>query len=148
MTVVTIAVTTVMIDMVETTVSDVMSAMAARKGMAVTSAIAMNVTERTVIGRTVAGKSALPTLANGLGHPLVVPTMTIVAPGRLPPRGNMMKGGLQGTMIAEVCMMIVEVLTLIMIAAGMTAGVKRRMTVTRKDPPGQLPMEITVGRAE
>ena len=87
--------------------------------MAVTSAIAMNVTERTVIGRTVAGKSALPTLANGLGHPLVVPTMTIVAPGRLPPRGKMMKGGLQGTMIGEVAMMTEEALILTMTVAGM-----------------------------
>lgn len=105
-------------------------------------------TERSATRTTAAaGKSVLPLSApNAPDPPLVVPTSTIVAPGRLLTRRTWRKGGLQGTMIAEVRMMIVEDLTLILIVAGTNVAERRRTTGTRKDPRG--PTEITVGHAE
>lgn len=94
---------------------------------------------------TVVGRNAPPT-GNAPGRPIVAQKSRIVAPGRLPLRGILMIGGLQGTMIDEDHMMSGEALTFILIAAGTTDGARRRTIGSRTGPPERT--EITVGRDE
>jgi hypothetical protein len=80
--------------------------------MSVTATIAMTVTVKKGLSDAAIGRALLPVVAK-----------TIIAPGRLPPLGGILKiEGLQGTMIDGEAMMTGEVLTLIMIVAGTTAG--------------------------
>jgi hypothetical protein len=97
-----------------------------------------SVSETIVIGMsivtTVTAKKGLPTDVIGR-VPLPVVAKMIVAPGHLPVGGIMKIKGLQGTMIDGGPMMTGEVLTLIMIVAGTTAGMiavamKRRNVLT------------------
>lgn len=94
----------------------------------------------------VAGTNVLHTLANAPDPPLAARILMIVAPGRLPLRGNLMIGGLQGTMIDEDRMMFGEALTLILIVAGTNVDVTRRTTASTRGRRG--PTEIAVGDAE
>jgi len=77
----------------------------------VTAMIAMTVTVKKGRLCDVIGRVLLPVVAK-----------TIVVPGHLPIGGILKIEGLQGTMIDEEAMMTGEVLTLIMIVAGTTAG--------------------------
>jgi hypothetical protein len=81
-------------------------------GMSVTATIATTVTVKKGLLSDAIGPALLPVVAK-----------MIVAPGHLPPLGGITKiKGLQGTMIDGEVMMTGEVLTLIMIVAGTTAG--------------------------
>lgn len=110
------------------------------RGMTVT--LATTVVMIAMLAKTVVGKKSLPTENAPAPHP-VARNSTIVAPGRHPPRGTLMKGDLQGTMIDEERMITEENLTLILIAAGTTAGARRGNSTGLPEP-----MEITVGRVE
>ncbi len=82
--------------------------------------IEMSATAAT-IATTVTVKKGL--LTDGIGRVLLpVVAKMIVAPGHLPLGGILKIKGLQGTMIDGGAMMTGEVLTLIMIVAGTTAG--------------------------
>lgn len=120
-----------------------MTGTVATTGTAVTIGIVVTIV---TLAMTVVEMTVLPTLANARGHLLaVLPSLKIVAPGRLPRRGKMI-GGLQGTMIDEDLMMFGEVLTLILIAVGTNVGVTTRTNVTMT---GHLePTGIMVGDAE
>jgi hypothetical protein len=109
-------------------------------GMTVILVIEMIVTVALVM--TAAG-TTVPPPVNALA--LLVAVMKIVALGRHPKGKTMMTGDLQGTMIDEEVMMIDVALTHMLIAVGMTVGVKKR-TATMKGP--QEPMETTDGVAE
>ena len=119
-------------------------AMIATLGTTVT--LGMIATAMTVIRKTATGTTAV-IVGNAPDRLLAAMKSMIVAPGRLPLRGNMMIGGLQGTMIDEDRMMFGEALTLILTVAGMNVGVKKRTTASRREHRGR-PMETTVGRAE
>jgi hypothetical protein len=91
-------------------------------GMIVSGTIVIETSATAVtIATTVSEKKGLPSGAIGRVLLPVVAKM-IVAPGHLPLGGISKIKGLQGTMIDEGAMMTGEVLTLIMIVAGTTAG--------------------------
>lgn len=131
---------------VATTGTVVMTATLAMTGTVVT--IATLATTGTLamiatLAMTVAGRNA-PHTGNALGpHPAVPPKSTIVAPGRL--RRGKMKGGPQGTMIDEACMITEEILTLILTAAGRTDDARSGTIGSTTGRRGR--MEITVGDA-
>jgi len=90
-------------------------------GMTVSGTIVIEMSATATIATTVTVKKGLPTDAIGRVLLPVVAKM-IVAPGHLPLGGISKIKGLQGTMIDGEAMMTGEVLTLIMIVAGTTAG--------------------------
>ncbi len=120
--------------------------------VATTATLAMIVTVVTIATppekSVVAGKNDPLILANAPDPQRAVQNMRNVAPGHLPLNGNLMKGGLQGTMIDEDRMMFGEALTLIILTVVGTnvARVTRRRTDSTRGRRG--PMEITVGDAE
>lgn len=120
--------------------------------VATTAILEMIVTAATIVTllekNVVAGKNVPLTLANALDPQHAVRNMRNVAPGHLPLNGNLMKGGLQGTMIDEDHMMFGEALTLILTVVGTNVAprVTRRRTDSTRGRRG--PMEITVGDAE
>jgi hypothetical protein len=90
-------------------------------GMIVSGTIVIEMSAFATIATTVTVKIGLPSDAIGRVLLPVVAKM-IVAPGHLPLGGISKIKGLQGTMIDGGAMMTGEVLTLIMIVAGTTAG--------------------------
>ena len=100
--------------------------------IAVMNATGMTAAETTVLGRNVTVTIAMIVTVKkglpGVTGPALLPVVAkmIVAPGLLPPGGIMKIKGLQGTMIDGEAMMTGEVLTLIMIVAGTTAGTNAR----------------------
>jgi hypothetical protein len=123
--------------------------------------IVMNATGMNVIGTTVAETTVIRrnvtvtiamivTVKKGLPDvtgPALLPVVAkmIVAPGH-PPLGGISKiKGLQGTMIDGEAMMTGEVLTLIMIVAGTTAGTIAVATKRKNDSRTGLP--DTMGKA-
>lgn len=90
-------------------------------GMIVSGTIVIEMSVTATIASTVTVKKGLPTDVIGRVLLPVVAKM-IVAPGHLPFGGISKIKGLQGTMIGGEAMMTGEVLTLIMIVAGTTAG--------------------------
>jgi hypothetical protein len=87
----------------------------------VSGTIVIEMSATATIATTVSVKKGLPSDAIGRVLLPVVAKM-IVAPGHLPLGGISKIKGLQGTMIDGEAMMTGEVLTLIMIVAGTTAG--------------------------
>jgi hypothetical protein len=102
--------------------------------MSVTATIATTVTVKKGLPDAAIGRALLPVVAK-----------TIIAPGRLPLGGILKIEGLQGTMIDGEAMMTGEVLTLIMIVAGTTAG--KIAVVTKRMNGSTTGLPDTMGTA-